>query len=132
MFKKHLFFILNVLLLLVSICVQAKRPEYTLTIKNHLFYPAELVIPADQKVKLIINNHDTTPEEFDSFDLNREKVIFPNSKSVIYLGPLTPGRYEFFGEYNPSSARGVVVVMPKNAITPENSVQLVSGVSNAH
>jgi len=92
-------------------CVsQAKRPEYKLELKDHLFYPAEIEIPAGRKVKLVIHNHDSTPEEFDSFDLNREKVIFPNKKAVIYVGPLPPGRYGFFGEYNPNTAKGTVVV----------------------
>jgi hypothetical protein len=97
-----------------TISVSAERPEYVLEIKNHLFYPAEIAIPSGQKVKLIIYNRDNTPEEFDSFDLNREKVIFPNKRAVIFIGPLPVGRYPFFGEYNPNSARGAVMVM-----TPE-------------
>ncbi len=92
----------------------SERPEYMLEIRDHLFYPAEIAIPAGQKVKLVIYNRDQTPEEFDSFDLNREKVIFPNNKVIIYIGPLPVGRYEFFGEYNPNSARGAVVVSHVN------------------
>lgn len=84
--------------------------KFHLTIKNHVFTPAELVIPANQKVKLIINNNDDVAEEFDSFDLNREKVIFPNKKAVIYVGPLPAGEYEYFGEFHPNSARGKIIV----------------------
>lgn len=29
---------------------------------------------------------------------------------MIYIGPLSPGRYDFFGEYHPNSAKGVVIV----------------------
>ncbi|MEM6984654.1 MAG: cupredoxin domain-containing protein, partial [Pseudomonadota bacterium] len=65
------------------------------------------------KVRLLIENQDSTPEEFDSFDLNREKVLYPNRKSVIYIGPLTPGRYEFFGEFSPNTARGAVIATEK-------------------
>ncbi len=93
---------------------EAKRPEYEIELKNHLFYPAELEIPENTKVKLIIYNRDQTPEEFDSFDLNREKVIFPNKRSVIFIGPLPIGRYDFFGEYNPNSARGTIIVVPSS------------------
>lgn len=100
--------------LCLTFSLSAARPEYTLEIKNHLFYPAELVIPAGEKVKLIIYNHDDTPEEFDSFALNREKVIFARRKAQIYVGPLPPGRYDFFGEYNPNSARGTVIVVASN------------------
>ena len=96
--------------ILLSLPSLAKRPEFRLILKNHLFYPAEIEIPANTKVKLIIHNQDQTPEEFDSFDLNREKVIFPQKKAVIFIGPLLPGRYEFFGEFNPNSAQGAIVV----------------------
>ena len=85
--------------------------EYHLEIKDHLFFPSRITIPAGQKVKLIIHNLDETPEEFESFSLNREKVIFAQSQAVIFIGPLKPGEYEFVGEYNPNSARGSVVVI---------------------
>lgn len=90
--------------------LQAKSPEVHLRLENHLFYPPEVVVPAEQKVKLIIFNGDSSPEEFDSFDLNREKMLFPGRKTTIYIGPLAPGEYSFFGEYHPYSATGVVVV----------------------
>tara|TARA_R110000803_G_scaffold85827_1_gene152173 strand:+ start:40581 stop:41045 length:465 start_codon:yes stop_codon:yes gene_type:complete len=98
--------------MLLSLPSLAKRAEFQLILKNHLFYPAEIEIPANTKVKLIIHNQDQTPEEFDSFDLNREKVIFPHKKAVIFIGPLLPGRYEFFGEFNPNSAQGAIIVKP--------------------
>ena len=87
--------------------------EYKLILKDHLFYPAEIIVPANTKLKLLIENQDSTPEEFDSFDLNREKVMYPNRSSVIYIGPLSPGRYEFFGEFSPNTARGAVLVEGK-------------------
>lgn len=93
---------------------QAKINEFYLTLENHVFAPSELKIPANTKVKLIILNKDSVAEEFDSFDLNREKVLFPKRKSTIFIGPLKPGRYEFFGEYHPNSARGVITVEVKH------------------
>lgn len=85
-------------------------PEFTIHIQEHLFSPAELHIPVDQKVKITFINHDSTPEEIDSFDLNREKVVFGNSQASIFVGPLKSGNYHFFGEYHPNSATGIVVV----------------------
>lgn len=92
--------------------------EYHLQLKDHLFFPSRITIPANQKVKLVIDNQDSTPEEFDSFSLNREKVIFANHKATIFIGPLTPGEYEFFGEYNPNTARGRVIVEQQKQETP--------------
>ena len=87
----------------------AADAEIIVTIKDHQFTPAEIRIPAGKKIKLIIDNQDATAEEFESHELNREKIIAPKSKGSVYIGPLTAGKYPFFGEFNPATARGVVI-----------------------
>ena len=87
----------------------AADPEALLVIKNHRFEPAEIKVPAGKRVKLTVHNQDSTAEEFESHKLNREKVIAPGAKVVIFVGPLKPGKYEFVGEYNEATAKGVVV-----------------------
>lgn len=89
----------------------AETPEFTLTIKDHKFEPAALTIPAGKKVKLKVVNADTTPEEFESHELNREKVIPGGATASIFVGPLKPGEYPFFGEFNPATAQGKLVVV---------------------
>ena len=88
----------------------AEPPQLRLVISNHRFEPADLAIPANTKVKLVVENRDATPEEFESNDFDREKVILPNSSAVIFVGPLRPGQYRFFGEFNPATAQGVLRV----------------------
>ncbi|MDF1644034.1 MAG: cupredoxin domain-containing protein [Pseudomonadales bacterium] len=88
----------------------AGTPVFEIEIKNHLFYPAEIEIPAGVKIKLRVKNLDPTPEEFESYELNREKVISGHSKATIFIGPLVPGQYPFFGEFYPKTAQGIVVV----------------------
>lgn len=83
--------------------------EYILTIKDHKFIPETLEIPAHEKVKIKIVNEDPTPEEFESYELNREKIIRGNSKGIVFIGPLEPGAYPFFGEFNMDTAQGQVV-----------------------
>jgi plastocyanin len=87
----------------------AAEPEFTIVIKNHRFEPAEVKVPAGQRVKLVVDNQDSTPEEFESHSMNREKVIPGGKKASIFVGPLKPGRYTFFGEYNEKTAQGVVI-----------------------
>jgi plastocyanin len=87
----------------------AAEPEVLLVIKNHRFEPAELRVPAGQRVKLVVDNRDSTPEEFESRALSREKVVPAGSKAVIYIGPLKAGRYAFVGEYHEATAQGTVV-----------------------
>jgi len=60
-------------------------------------------------VRIVITNNDPTPEEFESYEMNREKVIPGNSKTVIFIGPLPPGEYPFFGEFFPRTAQGKVI-----------------------
>ncbi len=91
--------------------VAAETMEIELRIRDHLFFPTTIEIPAGQKVKLRVINEDPTPEEFESFELNREKVIAGNSQTVIFIGPLAPGIYPFFGEFFPKTAQGAVVVV---------------------
>ena len=88
---------------------QAADAELQLVIKNHRFEPAELKVPAGQRVKLVVHNQDSTPEEFESHSMNREKVIPAGAKATIFIGPLKAGRYDFFGEYNEATAKGVVI-----------------------
>ena len=96
--------------LLVSGLVVAGDQEVTLVIENHQMKPSTIEIPADKKIKLIMTNKDNTPEEFESYDLAREKIIPANSTTELYIGPLKPGRYEFHGELNPKTAKGEVIV----------------------
>ncbi|MBI3898336.1 MAG: cupredoxin domain-containing protein [Gammaproteobacteria bacterium] len=87
----------------------APATEFTIVIKNHRFEPAEVTVPAGKKVKLVVDNQDATPEEFESHDLKREKVIAGNTKATIAIGPLKAGSYDFVGEYNEDTAKGKIV-----------------------
>jgi hypothetical protein len=82
---------------------------YTIAFKNNRIVPQELQIPAGKKIKLIVENQDPTPEEFESHSLNREKVIPGNSRATVFIGPLKPGSYEIFGEFHQETAQGRIV-----------------------
>jgi plastocyanin len=97
------------LILSITTAVAAQEPSYTLVIKDHKFQPAEIEVPAGQKIVLLVKNDDSTPEEFESTELRREKVVPGGDQTTVYIGPLKPGRYEFFGDFNPSTARGHIV-----------------------
>ncbi|MEO5596038.1 MAG: cupredoxin domain-containing protein [Lysobacteraceae bacterium] len=85
-------------------------PEFTLTIRQHRFIPSELTIPANTKVKLVIVNEDATAEEFESHELNREKIVAGKGRITVYVGPLKSGRYPFFGEFHMATAQGALLV----------------------
>lgn len=102
--KKILF-----LCLLAPMASFAADASFTLQIKDHRFQPAEIKVPAGKKIKLLVENKDATPEEFESHSLNREKVIAGNGSATIYIGPLAAGRYAFVGEFHEESAQGVII-----------------------
>jgi plastocyanin domain-containing protein len=89
--------------------VNLRAQDFTITIKNHRFTPAEIKVPANKRVQLTVVNDDPTPEEFESREMKVEKVIPGKSKGVVRIGPLQPGRYPFFGEFNEATAKGVVI-----------------------
>lgn len=88
----------------------AQEQNFPLTIKDHRFEPAEFEAPANTKVKLQIKNEDATPEEFESSTLHREKVVPAGKEVTVTVGPLKPGRYEFFGDFNRATAHGAIIV----------------------
>jgi len=88
------------------------EPEFRLVVKDHRFTPEVTKVPAGQKIRLIVENQDSTPEEFESYTLNREKIVPPGGKIVVFVGPLKPGRYEFFGEFHADTARGWLEAVP--------------------
>jgi hypothetical protein len=97
------------LALLLPLTVLAVESDYVLVIKDHQFQPAELSVPSGKKIKIVIENRDASPEEFESHSLNREKLIAANGSVSIYIGPLTVGRYPFYGEFNEATAQGVII-----------------------
>ncbi|HJU15334.1 MAG TPA: cupredoxin domain-containing protein [Stellaceae bacterium] len=87
----------------------AAAPQVTIAIKAHQFVPSEVSIPAGTKVELLIHNQDSTPAEFESTELHREKVVTPGGQISVFVGPLAPGRYGFFDDFHPQT-RGHLVV----------------------
>ena len=80
----------------------------SLTIRNHKFEPSTLTVKAGVKIRLSVTNAGTAPAEFESSELNREKVIAPGSTVTIYVGPLEPGSYPFFDDFDQAN-RGQIV-----------------------
>lgn len=79
-----------------------------ISIKDHRFQPAELKVPANAPVTLIVRNLDATPEEFESNTLRVEKVVAGNSEITLNFRPLAPGRYRFYGDFNEATAQGAI------------------------
>jgi plastocyanin len=84
--------------------------EVTITVKDHVFNPAQIEIPAGKAVALRVKNLDSSPMEFESKSLRVEKVLTGNGEALINIRPQKPGRYEFFDDFHAATTKGVVVV----------------------
>jgi len=87
---------------------QAQEPTYALTIHADRFEPSALNVKAGVKFKLVVRNATPRAAEFESAELNREKVVAAGTSGTIYIGPLQPGRYPFFDDFH-QSTKGVMV-----------------------
>ncbi|MGA9422401.1 MAG: cupredoxin domain-containing protein [Rhodanobacteraceae bacterium] len=95
---------------LVGLVQTADVPVFNLAIKNHRFVPTQVKVPADTQFKVLVANQDPTPEEFESSEFNREKIVMPNSTTTVFVGPLDRGRYKFFDDFHQDTGNGVLIV----------------------
>ena len=100
-----------VVLIAVMLAAPAARADEpaTLVFRNHRFEPNRLEVPAHMKFKLLVKNADDTAEEFESVQLNREKLVTAGQTITVFLGPLEPGEYKVFGDFHQDTAQGVLV-----------------------
>jgi hypothetical protein len=86
----------------------AQEATYALTVQNGKFEPSTLAVKAGVKFKLIVSNKGTKPAEFESSGLNREKIVPAGASVPVYIGPLAPGAYPFFDDFDQKN-RGQIV-----------------------
>ena len=93
----------------LALSARAASADIVITMQNHQFVPSEVAVPAGTKVKLVVKNREATAAEFESVDFHREKVVRAGDEIAVFVGPLAPGRYEFFDDFHPAT-RGHLVV----------------------
>src|SRR5262245_32174855 len=73
------------------------------------FVPPEVTGPAGERFRIAITNRTDAAIEFESFELNRERVVQPGQTVAVYVSGLAPGRYEFFDDFH-QTRRGMLVI----------------------
>jgi hypothetical protein len=81
----------------------AQNPTFSISLQNDKFVPSELDVPAGQKIELHVKNERASASEFESFELRREKIVPAGEQVIVYVGPLRPGTYNFFDDFNPTT-----------------------------
>ncbi len=100
--------LLTAFLIAAAVPAFAQQPNVSIAIRDNGFAPAEIEVPSGTKIELSIKNEMQSAAEFESKSLRREKVIPAGAVATVYVGPLQPGRYEFFDEFKPNN-RGFLV-----------------------
>jgi hypothetical protein len=86
---------------------QATTPE--IDFSDHHFSPQTLLVPAGQPLQIKVVNLSREKIEFESFSLNREKVIEPGESVIVRLPALRAGRYDFFDDFHQDVPEGMIV-----------------------
>lgn len=95
-----------------STALAAESATYALTIHDDKFEPETLKVPAGKRVKIAITNARKSPSEFESAELSREKIVPAGLTLDLWVGPLKPGKYAFFDDFNPA-VKGWIEVTAK-------------------
>jgi len=77
--------------------------------ENHKFTPQTLNVPAGQKLTLKVTNASQETIEFESFKLNREKVVTPGETITVRLPELSPGSYDFYDDFHQDVPEGAII-----------------------
>lgn len=87
----------------------ADEPTFRITFRDGVIAPLRLEVPARTRIRLELVNVGTSPAEFESTELRKEKVLAPGSESVMVLRSLDPGEYAFFDDFHLDMPQAVVV-----------------------
>jgi hypothetical protein len=87
----------------------AQYATVEIVVKDKKFEPAEIKAPANARIVIHVTNRDATAMEFESKSLKVEKVIAANGEGILRVGPLKPGKYDFFDDFNQANSGTLVV-----------------------
>ncbi len=104
-------FTTTALLLTLSIVtgVAAEDPTFSIEFKDGTVSPLQLEVPANTRFRLELKNSGTSPAEFESTELRKEKVLAAGTTSVLVIRTLDPGSYPFFDDFHPDAPKAVLI-----------------------
>jgi hypothetical protein len=103
------FTVLGLAVLLSSAALAADEWTGKIVFRDGKIEPREIIVPANTRLVLELVNQGTSPAEFESRELSKEKVLAPNSTSSLVIRRLDAGRYEFVDDFHPDAAPAVLI-----------------------
>lgn len=83
-------------------------PVIKVEMKDGTITPNVIEVPANARFKLEITNTGTSPVEFESVELKREKALAAGATSSIVFRTVDPGTYDVFDDFHPNSKATLV------------------------
>jgi hypothetical protein len=86
-----------------------EEPVFAIEFNDGKVTPLRIEVPANKRFKLELRNAGTTPAEFESNELHKEKVLAPGTTSFLVFRTLDHGEYPFFDDFHPDAPKAVIV-----------------------
>jgi hypothetical protein len=84
-------------------------PVFRIEFNDGKVTPQRLEVPAKRRFKLELHNVGTSPAEFESKELRKEKVLAPGASATLVIRTLDPGEYDFFDDFHPDAPPAVLI-----------------------
>ncbi len=96
------------LVLLMAFCAATpvfadNMPVFKIELKDGTISPQRLEVPANAAFKIEVSNTGTSPAEFESLSLHKEKVLAAGTTSALVFRRLEAGNYDFFDDFHPDA-----------------------------
>ena len=75
---------------------------------QHHFVPQKIEVPAGEPLAIHVVNASRERIEFESFKLNREKVVEPGASIVMEIPALRAGTYDFYDDFHDDVPEGTI------------------------
>jgi plastocyanin len=92
-----------------AFAASAQDDVVELRYENRKFIPQSLDVPANRSFRIKIVNGSKEAIEFESFKLNREKVVGPGETVTVTVPALKPGSYDFYDDFHRDVTEGKIV-----------------------
>ena len=90
--------------------VRAADSVVELRFENHRFVPQTITVPANRAFRVKVINASKETIEFESFKLNRERVLGPGETIIVNVPALNPGSYDFYDDFHDDVPEGAIIV----------------------
>jgi hypothetical protein len=80
-----------------------------LRFENHRFVPQTITVPAKRAFRIKVINASKETIEFESFKLNRERVVGPGETIIVNVPALSSESYDFYDDFHDDVPEGAII-----------------------